>query len=177
MKDYILLLPIIFIFHDMEEVVGFGWFFRHNPELFKRFPRITKAYRGFTDMGFAAAVYEEFIPFFGISLLAYYFPGKVLYALWFGLFLSLTAHFTLHLGQTLYLRKYIPSFITSLICLPYSILILIRASRFITFDAPAIAIITASIIMMMANLKLAHAIGHFININLNSDQQYIQQSK
>ena len=58
MKEYLLLLPIIFIFHDMEEVVGFGWFFRRNPDLFKRFPRITKAYIGFTDMGFAAAVFQ-----------------------------------------------------------------------------------------------------------------------
>ena len=130
MKEYLLLLPIIFIFHDMEEVVGFGWFFRRNPDLFKRFPRITKAYIGFTDMGLAAAVYEEFIPFFGISLLAYYFPGKILYALWFGLFLSLTAHFIVHIGQTIYLRKYIPSFITSIICLPISVIILLKASKY-----------------------------------------------
>ena len=38
MKDYILLLPIIFIFHDMEEIIGFGRFFKNNPDLFERFP-------------------------------------------------------------------------------------------------------------------------------------------
>lgn len=27
MKEYLLLLPLIIIFHDMEEMVGFGWFF------------------------------------------------------------------------------------------------------------------------------------------------------
>ena len=172
MKEYLLLLPIIFIFHDMEEVVGFGWFFRRNPDLFKRFPRITKAYIGFTDMGFAAAVYEEFIPFFGISLLAYYFPGKILYALWFGLFLSLTAHFIVHIGQTIYLRKYIPSFITSIICLPISVIILLKASKYITFDVTAIMIIITSILLMMANLRLAHAIGRRINTTINHDQQF-----
>ena len=171
MKEYLLLLPIIFIFHDMEEVVGFGLFFRRNPDLFKRFPRITKAYRDFTDMGFAA-VYEEFIPFFGISLLAYYFPGKILYALWFGLFLSLTAHFIVHIGQTIYLRKYIPSFITSIICLPPSILIMIKASKYITFDVTAIMLIITSILLMMANLRLAHAIGRRINTTINRDQQF-----
>ena len=173
MKEYLLLLPIIFIFHDMEEVVGFGWFFRRNLDLFKRFPRITKAYIGFTDMGFAAAVYEEFIPFFGISLLAYYFPGKILYILWFGLFLSLTAHFIVHIGQTIYLRKYIPSFITSIICLPISVIILLKASKYITFDAPAITLIIISIIIMMANLRLAHVIGRCINTTINHDQQFI----
>lgn len=27
MKEFLLLLPVIFIIHDMEEIVGFGWFF------------------------------------------------------------------------------------------------------------------------------------------------------
>ena len=89
MKEYVLLLPILFIFHDMEEIIGFGWFFRNNKQLLERFSKITAAYKGFTTEGFALAVYEEFIPFFGISLLAYYFPGDVLNALWFGLLLAL----------------------------------------------------------------------------------------
>ena len=75
LKDYILLLPIIFIFHDMEEIIGFGCFFRKNPWLFDRFPKVMKNYRGFTNEGFAIGVYEEFIPFFGVSLLAHFFPG------------------------------------------------------------------------------------------------------
>ena len=49
MREYVLLLPIIFIFHDMEEIIGFGWFFKNNPELFDRFPIITKAYKDFTS--------------------------------------------------------------------------------------------------------------------------------
>lgn len=68
MKQYLLLLPIIFIIHDMEEIIGFRWFFRNNPTIFDRFPRITKAYKDCTTAGMALAVYEEFIPFFGISL-------------------------------------------------------------------------------------------------------------
>ena len=47
MKEFILLLPIIFIFHDMEEVVGFGYFFKKNPDLYDRFPRVMKAYQNF----------------------------------------------------------------------------------------------------------------------------------
>ena len=76
MKDYILLLPILFIFHDMEEIIGFGYFFRNNKQLFERFPKITEAYKDFSTEGFALAVYEEFIPFFGISLLAFSFRVK-----------------------------------------------------------------------------------------------------
>ena len=40
----------------MEEIIGFGWFFRNNPEIFDRFPKITKAYKEFTTSGMALAV-------------------------------------------------------------------------------------------------------------------------
>ena len=63
MREYVLLLPILFIFHDMEEIIGFGWFFKNNPEIFERFSKITAVYRDFTTAGMALAVYEEFIPF------------------------------------------------------------------------------------------------------------------
>lgn len=163
MKEFILLLPIIFIFHDMEEIVGFEWFFRRNPDLYDRFPRVMKAYRNFKTEGFAAAVYEEFIPFFGVSLLAYYFPNKVLISMWYGLFLALAGHFLVHIGQTIYLKKYIPSFITSLICLPACVNILLRCTRTMTFDTVTILIIIVSILLMMLNLKMAHMLSHFVN--------------
>ena len=145
MKDYILLLPILFIFHDMEEIIGFGYFFRNNKQLFERFPKITAAlferfpkitaaYKDFSAEGFALAVYEEFIPFFGISLLAFFFPCKVLNVLWLGLMISLTAHFLVHIGQSIYIRKYIPSLITSLICLPPSVIIIIKSLSIINID-------------------------------------------
>lgn len=160
MKDYILLLPILFIFHDMEEIIGFGCFFRRNKQLFERFPKITAAYKDFSAEGFALAVYEEFIPFFGISLLAYFFPCRVLYSLWIGLMLSLTAHFLIHIGQSIYIRKYIPSLITSIICLPPSIVILIKCINSIEFDLMTIILMAAGIVGMIINLKFAHCLMH-----------------
>ena len=160
MREYFLLLPIIFIFHDMEEIIGFGWFFRNNPEIFKRYPKITEAYKDFTTAGMALAVHEEFIPFFGISLLAYYFENDVLNVLWFGLMLSLTAHFIVHLMQSIYIKKYVPSLITSIICLPISVVILINSSKYMNFSLMSVVIIFASIILMMANLKFAHWLMH-----------------
>lgn len=101
MREYILLLPILFIFHDMEEIAGFIWFFKRNTYLFDRFPKVMNTYRGMTHTGFALAVYEEFIPFFGVSLWAYYFPNDVLYGLWFGIFMSLAGHFFIHIGHSI----------------------------------------------------------------------------
>ena len=160
MREYFLLLPILFIVHDMEEIIGFGKFFRNNPQLFERFPKITKAYRKFTTEGMALAVYEEFIPFFGISLLAYYFPGYILETIWFGLLLSLTAHFIVHLMQSIYIKKYVPSLITSIICLPISVVILINSSKYMNFSLMSVVIIIVSIILMMLNLKFAHWLMH-----------------
>ena len=63
MKEFLLLLPVIFIIHDMEEIVGFGWFFRKNPWVYKKYPKITNPYRNFKTDVFAVGVYEEFVPF------------------------------------------------------------------------------------------------------------------
>ncbi len=163
MKEYLLLLPIIFIFHDMEEVVGLVNFFRKNEYLFERFPFLAKTYKGLSSRAFAAGVYEEFIPFFGISLLAYYFPCKILYALWFGAFLGLSAHFIIHLIFWIILRKYIPSVITSIICLPASLIILQKCAAFMVFDISTISCIVISIITLMINLKLLHKLARFID--------------
>lgn len=163
MKEYLLLLPLIFIFHDMEEIVGFGWFFRNNRELFDRYPILLKTYHGFTNTGFAAAVYEEFIPFFGVSILAYYFPCRILYLLWIGIFLSLAGHFVIHILQTIILHKYIPSFITSIICLPLSIVIIIRSIHFISFDNVSVLFVILGVLLMIVNLRIAHMIMHAVN--------------
>lgn len=156
MKEYILLLPIIFIFHDMEEIIGFGWFFRKNPQLFRKHPKLTNAYREFTNEGFAIGVYEEFIPFFGVSLLAYYFPGAVLNALWYGLFLGLTGHFAAHILICIYVGKFIPSVITSVICLPVSILIMVKSAAFLTFDTQTVILTVCAVLALILNMKIDH---------------------
>ena len=74
--------------------------------------------------------------------------------------LSLTAHFVIHIGQSMYIRKYIPSLITSMILLPASLIILIRSAAYIAFDLLTVVIISASIFLMMANLRFAHYLMH-----------------
>lgn len=170
MREYLLLLPLIFIFHDMEEIVGFGWFFRSNPELYKRFPRVMKNYIGFTEMGMAIGVYEELIVFGGVSIASYYFPSPIMYSVWFGFFLALTGHFIVHIGHTLYIRKYIPSFITSVICLPVSVIILYKSAEYMTFDAVTVAGMFISILAMIGNFFMLHAVMHRINERINSEE-------
>ncbi len=157
MKDFILLLPLIYIFHDFEEIIGFGWFFRKNPEVYTKHPRLTNAYRQFTNEGMAIGVYEQLILFFGgLSVLAYYFPCQVLDSVWYGMLLALTAHFVIHIALCVYVGKFIPSLITSIICLPIGILLLVKTASFLTFDAVTVIAVVSTILAMMINMKLDH---------------------
>lgn len=156
MKEFLLLLPVIFIIHDMEEIVGFGWFFGKNPWVYKKYPRITKTYQNFKTDIFAVGVYEEFVPFFGVSLVAYYFPNYFLFSFWYGLMLALTGHFLIHIGFSVYIRKFIPSVITSIIFLPICILILIKTAEFLTFDFVTIFFIVIAIIVMILIFRFVH---------------------
>ena len=162
MKDYILLLPLIYLFHDFEEIIGFGWFFRRNPEIFTKYPRLTAAYREYTDVGMAVGVFEQFLLFFGgSSVLAFYFPSRALYGVWYAMLLGLTAHFAVHIGICIYIRRYVPSLITSLICLPVGVLLLIKTAGLMTFDMLTVVSAAVTIPAMMLNMKLAH-IGMFM---------------
>ena len=175
MREYILLLPILFIFHDMEEIIGFGNFFKKNTYLFEQYPQITKAYRMFSTEGMAIGVYEEFIPFFGVSLLTYYFPNKILNAIWFALILSLTVHFVIHIFLCISIRKFIPSLITGLICLPVCVTIIIKCIPFLQFDLLTSVFLVKTVVLMrlnltwmklswkMLNLKFAHWIMNQYN--------------
>jgi len=127
MKEYVWLFPIIFMFHDMEEIIGFKFFLRQNTvELQQRFPFILRRYKNFSTEGFALAVYEELILCIAISTIAYFIDSNFLWYIWLGAFLGCDLHFFIHLIQVSIYRRYIPSCITSLICLPVNTLIICK---------------------------------------------------
>ena len=100
MKEYVWLFPIIFMFHDMEEIIGFKFFLRQNTaELQQRFPFILRRYKDFSTEGFALAVYEELILCIAISTLAYFIDRNFLWYIWLGAFLGCDLHFFIHLNH------------------------------------------------------------------------------
>ncbi|MBQ1869824.1 MAG: HXXEE domain-containing protein, partial [Treponema sp.] len=80
-----------------------------------------------------------------------------------GIFLSLLAHFFIHIGHSIYIRKYIPCLITSVICLPISILILAKCAKFMVFDLVTISFIATGILMMILNMKLIYSLFPIVN--------------
>ena len=100
-------------------------FVNRNADMLQaRFPFLYKRFSNFTTEGFALAVMEEFIVFTAIALLAIYFDNSLFWNIWFGGFFGLTTHYVIHIIQALVIRRYIPALITSIICLPISVLIL-----------------------------------------------------
>lgn len=61
----------------------------------------------------------------------------------------------------------IPSLITSIVCLPGAVLIIIKSAEFISFRMPEILLIAATALFMTFNLKFAHKIMEKVNAGNN----------
>ncbi len=164
MKEYIWLFVVIFIFHDMEEIVGMKLFFEKNKELLqKKASFLAKRYGSYTTAGFSLGVYEELVFFMLISGLAFWTDVHFFKFMWLGAFIGVAAHFVVHIVSCIVLRKYIPSLITSIICLPVSVCIILKAFVQMCWFSPltfsliqAVAAIALSLVLCMLNFSVAH---------------------
>ena len=77
---------------------------------------------------------EELVVFILIAIVALYFDNTLCWNIWFGAFFGLAAHYVMHIGQFIVIRKYIPAIITSVICLPISVWILYRCYGLLEFN-------------------------------------------
>lgn len=120
MSVIIWLFPILFIFHDFEEIILMqAWIKRNNKYLSQRFPKLSKKFlshlNNITTSSFAFGVAEEFLLINVITITAFMTKW---YSLWIGVFIAFVLHLLIHCIQALILRKYVPAIITSVICLP-----------------------------------------------------------
>ncbi|MCR4735135.1 MAG: HXXEE domain-containing protein [Treponema sp.] len=168
MREYVWLFPVIFIFHEMEELVGFNLFLRKNgKELKENAPRIYSKYKDFSTEGLAFAVYEELIVCILLCIFPYFLNKNWLWYLWLGAFLGCDLHYFKHLIQMSLVKKYIPSCITSLLCLPVNTLIICKCLTYIEgpYLFPAI-FIAAGILLEFLNLRFVRFIvGWFTRKN------------
>lgn len=157
MQMIIWLLPIIFIFHDFEEIIMMKpWINKNNEYIKTRFPRLSKRLLAHFDnintSAFALGVAEEFIIISIITVITYM---NQWYYLWEGIFISFTLHLIIHCIQALILRRYVPVIITSIISLPICIMIiLVTIENFHT--GPLLFYVLISLIAMIINLGLVH---------------------
>lgn len=163
MERYIWLLPTIFMFHDMEEIIGMRkWLSGHYDDVVARIPMARKLLEPLRDIStarFAAAVYEELIVFIIICLLADATDIPFFDGVWLGAFIGFAVHLVVHLAQAVAVRGYVPALITSLISLPPSTYIIYKSWQGIEMGTSAAIGTAVGIVFLATNLLIIH---HFI---------------
>ena len=159
MNELVWIFPILFIFHDMEEIIGFGlWLTKNRAFLDNKYPKISNTYKPYSTEGMAAAVMEELVLCLVICFISR-FTG--FYGLWLGGFVAYTVHLIIHIGQSIVIRKYIPACITSLICIPVSVWVIVRSITLLSYSISGVIVYSLiGIVVIAANLKIAHKIIH-----------------
>ena len=151
------LFPILFMFHDFEEIIFMrAWISKNRSFLSDRFPRLSKKllphFDSITTSAFALGVAEEFILISVITVVSYITNW---YDLWIGSFIAFTLHLIIHCVQALIVRKYIPCIVTSVICLPICMYMINQIIQI----SPLNTIILYSIlcfIIMVINIGVIH---------------------
>lgn len=158
-KEILWIFPIIFIFHDFEEIILVKWWIRKNRVfLSERFPKLSKRllphFENITTEAFSLGVAEEFIIITMVTVVSYFTSW---YNLWIGLFFAFFLHLVMHCAQGAIAGKYVPALGTSVLCLPLCIYI----SRIIIEILPVNIIIIytiSSFIIMIINLVVIHKV-------------------
>lgn len=166
MNEFVWIFPILFIFHDMEEIVGLGlWLTKNRIFLDNKYPKISNTYKLYSTEGMAAAVMEELVLCLAICMISKY---TGFYGVWLGTFVAYAVHLVIHIGQSVIIKKYIPALITSIICLPISIWGIKSSINLLSYSTGNIIIYSLiGIVVIVGNLKIAHWIMHTFTKNMN----------
>ena len=168
MENLLWLFPVIFMLHEMEEIIGFGPWLDKNQAIINKYPRIAASYEHFSPSGFAMAVLEEYLLVIIITGASLYFAN---YLVWLGAFIAFSLHLLIHLIQSILIRKYIPALASSLVLLPPSILIIKRATAMTSYSLTSLLISTfLCVILMVVNLAFAHQLMRLVTKSLKSQK-------
>ena len=167
MKEIYWILPVLFIFHDFEEIIFMeGWIKRLDKDkLYNRFPvrlvkKTLKHFDNISTAKFAMSVYILYIILIACTLIAYIWNLELF---WTSMFLFFTFHLFIHCLQSILLGGYIPAVFTSVICIPICLWIL----RFVftDFHYPLSALLcmtlSISIIALLIIYGLHKIMGNF----------------
>ena len=171
MEKYIWIFPILFIFHDLEEIIGFGiWGKKNIPIMEKKIPKLVPMYKKlfmlYSTEGMALAVFEILVLCIVICLLATYFG---LYQIWIGAFIAFILHLFMHIVQAIIWHGYIPAVITSIIAAPISVIIVLDSIKILNYSAYTIILWTiVGLVIIFANVKFAHFLMHWFTRKMSA---------
>ncbi|MCL1974964.1 MAG: HXXEE domain-containing protein [Firmicutes bacterium] len=152
------LFPLIFMFHDFEEIIFIKpWFKKNRERIKKRLPKISKILLSYTDVlttsSFAIGVMGMYILICAVTITAYITGWHYI---WFGLFFVFTVHLFLHCLPCFIFKSYVPASVTSVICLPICcyILVLFLQLHQISLDRATLYIAIGFVLMAVTRIAM-----------------------
>ena len=118
------LFPIIFMFHEMEEIIGLRIWLDKNRDIVRKYNKVSMLYQNFSNEGFSIAVLEEYLLCIIITGVSIYFR---IYIVWIGAFIVFSLHLLVHIMQSIIIKRYIPALASSIVLLPISIFLINKA--------------------------------------------------
>ena len=149
--------PLLFIFHDFEEIILIKYWIQKNENHLlsivpSRFIPVINHIKKISTAAFAFGVAEEYILILIICIISFLSNR---YYLWIGCFIAFVLHMVAHIFQAIFIKKYVPALLTSLICIPISIAILVNIWN--SFSLLKIILYSVlSCFIMIGNLALIH---------------------
>ena len=150
MHNVFWLFPIVFMLHEMEEIIGFKIWLDKNIDIVKRYNKISMIYQNYSNEGFSVAVLEEYLLCILVTGVSIFLK---MYIIWVGAFIAFSGHLLVHIIQSIVIKRYVPALVSSIILLPISVFLTFRY----TFSSIVISSIMC-IIVMLLNLMFIHKI-------------------
>ena len=172
MEQLIWLLPVIFIFHDFEEIIFMHvWIEKNKGALLQQYPVLGKRMLAVTGSlsteGFAFCVFLLFVM---LCIVSIFVSLTGYYIVWISAFMILYLHFFMHIGQAVILWKYVPALITSIICIIPCTAIFIKVYPMFSVSEIIISLIiaiVAGLILFIPIIKFVHIFDKWI-LKLNN---------
>lgn len=159
-----LFLPVLFVFHDLEEIIGFGiWGKKNIPLIENRMPKLglilKKIFEPYSTEGMALAVLEELLLCILVCTISILIRD---YQLWVGVFIAFIIHLFVHLIQAIVWRGYIPALATSIITVPTSMIILYESLKILNYSIGRVVLWSVvGLVIIIVNVKFAHFLMHW----------------
>ena len=73
------LFPIIFMFHEMEEIIGLRIWLDKNRDIVRKYNKVSMLYQNFSNEGFSIAVLEEYLLCIIITCISIFFKTYIVW--------------------------------------------------------------------------------------------------
>ncbi len=160
------LFPIAFMFHDFEEILFWeSWLHKNGDEIKRRVPACMAKQVGVIVEKSTAQAALPICLIFSLTVLATFVAAEYqnyeLFLLASGVFFM---HGFVHLGQALFLRRYVPAIITSaFIIIPYGLIVYARLIEEGIIDLTGLLIrFLLGVILLLPFILLMHKVGEKI---------------